>query len=167
MDPFTYYFQTPDRGDMNHLRLKIVSTEKIDDDTVTFIGANPPDQRTSFSGSALPFPNEEHAYENTPTHGVVELDAQEYEAVITFLIPNAYYTNMGNTYVNPHLKLVYKQKGIMYERKVDVLDRIPFITLTHPKTRTSPNYYRHHNEVASQESLLRANGYPSQFTFTS
>jgi hypothetical protein len=40
---------------------------------IKYTAANPPTYNNSFSGSALPYPSEEIAYENTPNRGVVEI----------------------------------------------------------------------------------------------
>lgn len=160
MDPFTYYFQI-DTNDARLVTMKIVSSEKIDENRIEYLGAHPPDRRTSFSGSALPFPNEEHAYDNTPNRGQLMLDeSEEPSGELTFAFPNAYYVNLGNDYVKPHLRLRWKQNGTMRETRVDLLEKVPFRTLTHPLERTSPHFYENDDLVASQESLLRKSGYP-------
>lgn len=167
MDPFTYYFQS-DANDDRFVTLKIVSRKQIDDNIVEYMGAHPPDRRTSFSGSALPFPNEEHAYDNTPTKGRIVLDeSKPPTGELTFALPNAYYTNLGNDYIKPHLRLRWKEDGRSRETRIDLLDKVPFRTLTHPLERTSPHFYEHDDLVSSQESILRKNGYPQQLQFMS
>lgn len=167
MDPFTYYFHS-DANDDRFVTLKIVSRKQIDENIVEYMGAHPPDRRTSFSGSALPFPNEEHAYDNTPTKGRIVLDESEQpQGELTFAVPNAYYTNLGSDYVKPHLRLRWKEDGVAQETKVDLLEKFPFRTLTHPIERKSPHFYEKDNLVTSQEQILRANGYPQTLQFMS
>ncbi len=63
---------------------------------------NPPDFRQSYTGSGLPFPSEEIAFDNTKNQGVVQADANG-NFVIRLYYPNGYYVNCGKDYVKPHV----------------------------------------------------------------
>lgn len=177
MNPFNYHFQ--ETNDPRYVTLKIVTSQSIDNNTIEYLAAHPPDTRNSFSGSALPFPNQTQAFHNTPTNGKFQLQIVDNskkckedneckkEGKLTFAIPNAYYTDLGNTYIKPHLNLRYKQNGVTKKLELNILDSIPHRTLTHPFERTSPLFYQPDNHVASQEVLLRKTAYPTSWKFTS
>lgn len=68
---------------------------------IKFWAANPIDQRDSFVGSGLPFPNAEIAYENSPNTGSVRAVNGEYTLRLYF--PNSFYTDLGRTLIPPHV----------------------------------------------------------------
>jgi len=66
-----------------------------------YAAAAPPDLRMSYTGSGLPFPNDEVAYEGSPNIGNVPIVATQFEFKI--VSPNAYYKDNGATMVHPHV----------------------------------------------------------------
>jgi|LakMenEpi03Aug12_release.lakeMendotaPanAssembly.Ray.scaffolds.fasta_scaffold379511_1 hypothetical protein len=74
-----------------------------------FYAASPPNYIQSFSGSGLPYPNPEIAYENTPNHKVVNLNNPNSmnQFDIEFFFPNSYYHEQGRIYVPPHINLIF------------------------------------------------------------
>ena len=50
--------------------------------TIMFWAANPPTYCTSYSGSGLPYPNADIAYENTPNRGAVKSNNGEFELTL-------------------------------------------------------------------------------------
>ena len=62
--------------------------------TVNYIASVPAVRNNSFTGSGLPYPSEEVAFENTPFKGVCQLTGQAGEITISDL-PNSYYIKLG------------------------------------------------------------------------
>jgi len=93
---------------------------------------NPPDLRTSYSGTALPFPNEDIALQNTKnyfqiTDGFID---------ITFKTPNSYYSNDGYNKIKTPIILIIDDKKIIYEFD----DLCPLKTLR-DRVRGNPSFY--------------------------
>lgn len=134
--------------------------------SVVYWASAPPTTGTSFSGSGLPFPNPEVAYDRTPNAGVVKAnDDNSFEFRIEY--PNAYYVGLGSLYVPPHVHIKICEEGAndrYFSVKID--EGIPFRTLTHPappslNPRSGPGFYSiEEGEVRSQEQILRDSAYP-------
>ena len=73
-----------------------------------------------FSGSKLPFPNQEIAFENSPNIGRVKL-GNDGSFRIHLVYPKSYYKTMGADYIKPHVKLLFcDQNGDMYEKIITI-----------------------------------------------
>ena len=136
---------------------------------IKYTAANPPTFSSNFSGSGMPFPNEEIAYENTPNRNVVEVNGGSFSFLLKF--PNSYYINMGTELIEPHVKMILvdsnnKQWG--KEKIVKVGNSIPFRTLTWPSQRNwnnGPLFYKNDNlPVRTQYEILLDSAYPSTNT---
>tara|TARA_B110000261_G_scaffold131546_1_gene147706 strand:+ start:679 stop:1200 length:522 start_codon:yes stop_codon:yes gene_type:complete len=146
------------------IKINIKSKINIDKNTIYFIAANPPDYRTSFSGSALYFYNKEQAFFNTTNTGYVNLDKND-ECAIYLKLPNSYYIDLGNILVAPYVDLIYTingKKNVFTHKLSD--DPIPYRSLSHPYTRTCPLFYQEQTQrgVMSQSDLLIKTGFPSK-----
>ena len=133
---------------------------------VIFWAANPPNFNNSFSGSGLPFPNYQVAYENTPNVGAVKTFGGRFKFNLIF--PNSYYEGLGTNYVKPHVNvMVVNPLGENEVFQMELGHGIPYRTLTYPKksqdTRERHDclFYAGREElpVVSQEQLLRNSGY--------
>ena len=134
--------------------------------TILFWAANLPNYLTNFSGSGLPYPNPDIAYENTPNRGAVKSQGGSFEFKIRY--PNSYYIGLGTVCVQPccHIKVCDgNNDGKIHTIKLG--NGIPFRMLTYPPTgktapRSSPMFYdnREGLPVRSQEQVLRDSGYP-------
>ena len=130
-----------------------------------FWAAAPPTYGTSFSGSGMPYPSPEVAYDRTPNKGVVNVSNGQF--TINMKYPNAYYTGLGSLYIPPHInfKICEPGKDDMYF-SVQIDDGVPFRMLTYPapptkKPRVSPMFYSESEKGArTQESILRVSAYP-------
>jgi hypothetical protein len=166
MDCFNIFYEQVEMNSNYDIKLLIQSKNKIDNNTLYFIAPNPPDYRTSFSGSALPFYNKEQAFTNTNNKGKLILD-DDNKGTIHLKYPNSYYINLGNVLVVPHIDLIFtiNNKERIVEYNVSK-NSIPYRSLTHPYTRTSPNFYqpKMNIPVMSQRELLIRSGYPSTNT---
>jgi len=134
-----------------------------------FWAASPPTYGTSFSGSGMPYPNPEVAYDRTPNKGVVTVSNGKFS--INMKYPNAYYTGLGSLYIPPHVNFKICEDGQNDKYfSVQIDDGIPFRMLTYPapptkKPRISPLFYSEPEKGArSQEAILRASAYPDTNT---
>ena len=129
-----------------------------DNNTIYFVAPNPPDYRQSFSGSGLPFFSREQAFQNTPNK-IRYLLQNDNTIQFNMLMPNAFYDNLGNNIVTPHITMNYKRNNIDVEHIIKLDNGIPFRTLTYPDSRTSlrQNATFYHNElpVRSQEQIIK------------
>jgi hypothetical protein len=78
--------------------------DSITNTKFSYMAANPIDRGYTYSGSGLPFPNEDIAYENTPNKGEGVID-NDGDFSLTLMYPNAYYINQGSILLNPHVEL--------------------------------------------------------------
>jgi hypothetical protein len=129
--------------------------------------ANPPTYLTSVSGSGLPYPNPETAYENTPNVGKVRLGAAgRFRFRINF--PNSYYKHLGKTLVRPHVKFLFRDsQGNMIGNIISVKigQGIPYRSLTWPEKRNwniGPLFFcgRESLPIRTQAQILADSGYP-------
>ena len=133
---------------------------------IKYNAPNPPDYNCNFSGSGLPFPNEEVAFENTPNRGVSEVINGDFKFVLKY--PNSYYTNMGTVYVPPQVRMMLVDKDNKELSSILTLnlgEGIPFRTLTWPKQRDWNKGAMFYNNqtlpIRTQYQILLDNAYPS------
>lgn len=142
-------------------------------DRVMFWAAAPPTYSSSFSGSAMPYPNPTVAYDRTPNRGIAKVNpGGAFEFRIKY--PNAYYVGLGSLYIPPHVNLKLCTAGLAegdVRNPVVTLtidQGIPFRLLTYPappskKPRINAMFYCEPCQGArSQEAILRASGYPEK-----
>lgn len=134
---------------------------------VSYWAANPPTYLQSYTGSGLPFPNPEMAYENTPNKGVVQAKNGSFSVKIYF--PNSFYIDLGTTYVPPHINFEVCDGSKKHSYAVQLGEGIPYRTLTWappPSTwpYTGPEFYRklHPNkaDLRTQEQIIRDSAFP-------
>jgi hypothetical protein len=138
-------------------------TEKI---SVMYNAANPPTYNSNFSGSGLPYPTEDIAFENTPNRGIVDVVNGDFK--ITIRYPNSYYINMGTLYIPPQIQLMLVDKSGNSISNIKVFklgEGIPFRTLTWPVQRNwnkGSLFYDNQNlPVRTQYQILLDSAYPS------
>tara|TARA_B110000211_G_C13956031_1_gene498353 strand:- start:192 stop:767 length:576 start_codon:yes stop_codon:yes gene_type:complete len=135
--------------------------------TVIFWAAAPPTYNGSFSGSGLPFPNPEIAYQNSVNKGSVKTVGGHYEFKIRF--PNAYYVGLGSKYIEPcvHIKIC-QEHGEDKLKTIKLGNSIPFRSLTHSTgqrnipARNNSSFYSGRDKLPTrtQEQILRDSQYP-------
>ena len=138
--------------------------------TIMFWAANPPTYCTSYSGSGLPYPNADIAYENTPNRGAVKSNNGEFEFRVSY--PNSYYAGLGTVYVEPcvYIKVCEGDDSKNNVKKITLGNGIPFRMLTYPPSqpktapRENPSFYKGRNNLPhrTQEQILRDSGFPEQ-----
>ncbi len=89
---------------------------------VKYWAANPIIRNYSYSGSGLPYPNPETAYENTPNQGYILLDNNG-RFIIKLDSPSGYYVKQGKILLKPHLHL--KVLGIENVLTITIADSFP------------------------------------------
>ena len=102
-----------------------------------YIASSPPDFRSSYAGSGLPFPNSEIAYQNTPNKGAVKLENGEFSFYIDY--PNSFYLNQGTMLLPPHVLIKVCDGDDDNVEIVQLGESIPHRTLT-SNTFTRSNY---------------------------
>lgn len=131
--------------------------------------ANTPTFNSNFSGSGLPFPNEEIAFENSHNVGTSNISKGNFS--ISMRYPNSYYINMGTTYIHPEVQIqvfdTNTKKSVSEIQHINLGEGIPFRTLTYPYQRDwsdGPLFYKstsQNSNVRSQEQILLDSAYPS------
>jgi hypothetical protein len=138
----------------------------IDVQFVKYWAASPPTYSLSFSGSGLPYPNEELAMEKTPNKGVAEVKNGGFQFPLEY--PNSYYDHFLRKIVLPQVKFCYvngngENRGDVYVANLG--DGIPFRSLVDTKKRNwnaGPLFYCNNNlPVRSQYQILLDSGYPA------
>ena len=133
---------------------------------IKYTAATPPTYSSNFSGSGMPFPNEDIAYDDTPNKGIAQVINGKFSFTIKY--PNSYYINMGTIYVEPHVKILLvnkDNKSIGESQVINLGQGIPFRTLTWPNQRNwndGPLFYNNKNlPVRTQYQILLDSAYPS------
>lgn len=140
IDTKIQYIIHNDKGYLEFKNPYIYGIIKYDPKTDTFIiqgqsplnqkikywAANPIWSNYSYSGSGLPFPNHEIAYQNTINQGQVLLNKGQF--TIKLLHPSEYYVDQGKKLLKPHvhLQLVNQNKIIT----LVMADYLPYRSLT-------------------------------------
>ena len=111
---------------------------------------NPPDKRSSYSGSGLPFPCQEIAFEKTKNY----YEISNTGAIdIKFAFPNSYYNAEGTIKICSPFALILDDKNYIYETK----DLNPLKTLR-DRVRGSPYFYSYKDfelPVADAEDTMK------------
>ena len=144
-------------GKVNNRIMEYLKNNRV---YLRYWAANSPTTGSSFTGSGLPFPNEDIAYENTPNQGIIEI--YDINFSLKFIKPNSYYTNQGKVLVKPHINFMFTVGdsipiGSVYKREID--DYIPYRTLS--LKRQDVNFYQNFPlPVRTQEQILLDSAYP-------
>lgn len=147
------------------LRAPLLSAGQV---FVQYWAAAPPTYGSSASGSGLPFPNEEVAFDRSPNIGRVQL-MPDGSFKIKLHFPNSYYKTLGSVYVKPNVKLLFRDAGgnmIGRVLTITIGEGIPFRSLTWPTKRNwsdGPLFYagRDSLPIRTQAQILVDSGYPA------
>ena len=135
---------------------------------IIYWAANPPDFNVSFSGSGLPYPSPEIAFQNTKNVGAVNAESGVFK--IRLFYPSAYYVALGSLYVPPHVHLKICEEGYDKYFSIKIGAGIPYRTLTYPappslNPRLDPLFYQNEQvTVRTQEQILLDSAYPEYET---
>jgi hypothetical protein len=89
----------------------------------SYLASSPPDFRQSYSGSGLPYPNEDVAFNSTPNEGELKM-GEGGSFRVDVVCPNSYYINNGSTLVMPQVCFNFNNVEGLVE--VQISDK-PFI----------------------------------------
>jgi hypothetical protein len=149
-------------SDLKHCIVKGKINESVSKKQIGYIAASPYHLNSSFSGSALPYPNQSVAFDNTPTRGIVKLDANNsFEFVIE--IPSAYYVNLGSILIPPQVYITYNNYFINKKESITIMNELPYRTLTYHRSHKNVQFYNNiwNLPVRDQEQILRDSAYPT------
>ena len=127
---------------------------------IFLVAPNPPMTMTNYSGSGLPYPCANQAFENTPSY----VDIHESVFHTTIFYPNSYYAVGGMEKIGPSILFGFVPQSSIKPTyvRLELPDRLPLRTLTHRSSRTGPEFYAKKAEIIgvpeSQEALLRQIG---------
>lgn len=120
------------------------------------IAANPIDRMTNYSGSGLPFPCAEIAFENTPNKIIIDASGQ---FSTTFKYPNSFYAQNGiDKIISSVFFLLYDANNKVLNKQIELLDWCVLRTLTHRSARKSPEFYAAKDyllPIANAETVMR------------
>jgi hypothetical protein len=120
---------------------------------MTYISSAPYDRRCSFSGSGLPFPNKEVAFQNNPNKGKIDISTGSFH--FTLIRPNSFYENF-DILKSPVLRLTLDNKIVSIEiPNIQVAYR----SLQYPSMRKNALFYNVKQPIRSQEKVLRDSEY--------
>jgi hypothetical protein len=125
--------------------------------SVKLIAANPIDRMVNYTGSGLPFPNDNIAFENTVNLFIIK----EKRFKTEFSYPNSFYRIDGFTKIEPSIfiHIVTLTNNNIYE-KMSLPDLYPLKSLTYRHNRnTEPEYYDHKNRILpvdTAEEVMKA-----------
>lgn len=104
---------------------------------------NPIDRMTNYTGSGLPFPCAQIAFENTPNIAKITDPTGRFD--LKFSYPNAYYTTDAHTKVEPSIFVTFYWKDMTKEKTVVRLPLVDGLTLRtlnyRPGHAKGPHYY--------------------------
>jgi hypothetical protein len=119
----------------------------------------PPDRRFSFTGSGLPFANAQEALaSNRASRGVANVDVDGTFVAKLAAMPGSYYAGLGTKLIPPCVHVTYMDTDGKRVRLVGLIgvESIPHRTLTHPASRTGPQFYNAtEKEVRAQDTILK------------
>ena len=147
--------------DMN---VTITFDEVVDNNTVSYIAASPPDYRSSFTGSGMPWTNWKQAFDNTPNKGTIDVGGAS--GTIQIVYPNSFYSGLGTVIIGPTLYLNYTSGGEERRKAIRLSDGVPYRLLSYPMKFTKPRknvmFYDGTWDlpVRTQEQILRSARYP-------
>lgn len=161
---FKYYDVKVIRTCAKTIRLEVTLKDKRCETILAYSAAKPPDYRQSYTGSALPFPDAQIAYQNSPNVGKIKMVGNNVSFKIH--VPNSYYSHVGTRLILPHVRidLMDMNKNSYSSEIIELGEIAPFRMLSYPSIpvpRDSPNFYsrEHLTTARTQEEILRSSGY--------
>jgi hypothetical protein len=146
----------------------IKSNCNIDNFNIKYWAASPPTYNSNYSGSGLPFPNEEVAFYNTPNRGMVEVKNCDFSFSLNY--PNSYYKNLGSLYIPPEVNIEIHDSNhnvISNVIKINLGEGLPYRSLTIPPKRNwnmGSMFYVNNKMplVRTQHQILMDSAYPKK-----
>ena len=127
--------------------------------------SNKPTYSESYTGSAIPFPNEKLAFEGTDNKGLIKILNSRFEIVLDY--PNSYYSDFGTKYVPPQVNIKFVDENNQDISKVYTIklgNGVPFRSQSWTKKRDWRDgpmfYYNPDLPIRTQEQILIDSAYP-------
>ena len=115
---------------------------------MVMFAANPIDRLTTYSGSGLPFPNNQIAFENSPNYYEIPSLGEIND---TFFKPNSYYSySLERVPPTIFVKLTKNQNDSIVQFKL--VDPLPLKTLFYRNATFDPSFYQKRSEVIGVQS---------------
>jgi hypothetical protein len=112
---------------------------------VLLIAPNSAAKTASYSGTGLPFPCADIAFENSPN--VYEIPASGVIDTV-FSYPNSYYTVANKKkIISSVFAIIEQQDGQQHFVRFELKDMAPLRTLVNRETRTGPEFYALKHEI--------------------
>jgi hypothetical protein len=126
--------------------------------SVVIIAANPIDRMSNYSGSGLPFPNYEIAFENTPNIHKVDSSGL---FNISFKYPNSFYMPDGINKIIPSIYFVITSgvENNSFRIQYELHDIVALRTLVNRSARKNPEFYAAKDYILpidTAENVMRA-----------
>ena len=149
-------------GSIKDLLLKVSNTTAI---YAKYWASNKPTYSESYTGSAIPFPNEKLAFEGTDNKGLIKILNSRFEIVLDY--PNSYYSDFGTKYVPPQVNIKFVDENNQDISKVYTIklgNGVPFRSQSWTKKRDWRDgpmfYYNPDLPIRTQEQILIDSAYP-------
>lgn len=139
---------------INKKNIKIIGTKKYNN-TINIIAANPSDSLGNYSGTNLPFPNTDIAFENT----VNKFNIKSQNINIELKYPNSYYSILNGKEKIPPTIYIGDENNNNIE-SIILEDNCPLKTLISRNHYNLPNFYNDKNNV-----LPTTTGYKSMMNY--
>lgn len=139
----------------HNIMVNVTLSHVPQDGNVYYIAAAPPDLRTTFTGSGLPFISLEQGFENTPNTGIIHANGSNVIQV-PLVFPNMVYQN-SVICIPPTLFLKYMYNG----KYVYIKMKISNVAYPYRDVRYGKKHITECEIVKSQEQYLRDTSYPN------
>lgn len=172
MEPPTIHSVAVSDGPEGSLEVRgVLAPPPLPGAPVEFLAATPPDRRSSFAGSGLPFPNAAAAFYATPNRGVTRAGAAGDVTIRLAARPGSYYAGLGTSLVPPTLHIAWHVGETRKHAAVQLGAPVPHRSLSYARARGGPAFYapKPPEDVRTQEAILRSSAYgagvlPGQLT---
>lgn len=141
-------------GEVPKLHLKGYVKQMAAATDVIISAPKPIDRMTNYTGSGLPFPCAQIAFENTPNMARLTDPSGSFE--LTFTYPNGYYTTDAFTKIEPSIFVTLYWKDASKEKtivRLPLKDPLPLRTLSY-----RPGYYKGPEYYAAKSDIIGIRG---------
>lgn len=148
---------TIDNSDkFNKIRIKGTVNNPAIYDSMVIIASNPIDRMSNYSGSGLPFPCSDIAFEKTPNKHVIDSSGL---FDIEFFYPNSYYSQGAHTKIISSVFFILDSNGKKEYIRFQLPDMCVLRSLYNRGNRTGPEFYASKDyilPVANAENVMRS-----------
>jgi hypothetical protein len=125
--------------DYSSIIIKGLVKNKIIYNNIIIIAPNPIDRMSNYSGSGLPFPNYEIAFENTPNIHTIDSSGV---FDISFKYPNSFYIPDGINKIKPSIFFIFTDNNDdSFRLQYELHDINALRTLVNRSSRKNPEFY--------------------------